>query len=239
VGCPIGCPFCASGKLGLARNLTREEIVEQVLLFARQLKTTEERITNIVFMGIGEPLLNYTNVVDAIRFLNRPDAFDLSIRRFSISTAGLPQGIDKLSKEVNFDVNLAISLHSAIDEKRDRLVPLNKRHPLGDLSKALRAYFEKTKRKIMFEYILIKDVNMSAEDAFALRKYINTVQAAYVVNLVPLNQTTCGYETPSNRDISQFKEHLKEYHINFVERFSYGHDIKAACGQLAGGQELA
>lgn len=237
VGCPIGCPFCASGKEGLTRNLTKGEIVGQIVLASRLLKPDNEKITNIIFMGIGEPLLNYDNVIGAIRFLNQPDTLNLGARRFSISTAGYLPAIDRLAKERSLEVNLAVSLHSAIKKKRDILVPLNKRHPLEDLANALKAYFESTKRKIMLEYVLIKDVNMGEEDAIALRKYINTINAAYVVNLVPLNQTSADFKAPDAHEISDFKKHLIKQNVKFVQRFSFGKDINAACGQLAGAEK--
>lgn len=237
VGCPIGCPFCASGKDGLTRNLTKGEIVGQIVLASRLLKPDNEKITNIIFMGIGEPLLNYDNVIGAIKFLNQPDTLNLGARRFSISTAGYLPAIDRLAKERSLEVNLAVSLHSAIKKKRDLLVPLNKRHPLEDLATALKAYFESTKRKIMLEYVLIKDVNMGEEDAIALRKYINTINAAYVVNLVPLNQTSADFQAPDGREIADFKKHLLKQNVKFVQRFSFGKDINAACGQLAGAEK--
>ena len=233
VGCSIRCPFCASGKVGFVRNLTISEIVGQVLLFSRFLKNTDEKVTNIVFMGVGEPFLNYDNVMGAIKLLNREDTLNLSARRFSISTAGILPGIEKLRREKGLEVNLAISLHSAIDKKRNQLVPINKKYPLKDLAKALRNYFEQTRRKIMIEYVLIKDTNTFEEDAVALRDFINTVKAAYVVNLIPLNETYCGHKTPTGHDISNFKEYLKRYKISFIQRFSFGKDINAACGQLA------
>lgn len=233
VGCSIRCPFCASGKIGLVRNLTISEIVGQVMLFSRFLKDTGEKVTNIVFMGVGEPLLNYDNVLGAIRLLNREETLNLSARRFSISTAGILPGIEKLRREKGLEVNLAISLHSAIDKKRNQLVPINKKYPVQELAKALRIYFEQTRRKIMIEYVLIKDTNTFEEDAVALRDFINTVKAAYVVNLIPLNETYCGHKAPSGHDISNFKEHLKRHNISFIQRFSFGRDINAACGQLA------
>ncbi|MDP1808484.1 MAG: 23S rRNA (adenine(2503)-C(2))-methyltransferase RlmN [Actinomycetota bacterium] len=237
IGCPIGCPFCASGKYGLTRNLTKGEIVGQIILFSRMLKAGNDKVTNIVFMGIGEPLLNYDNAIGAIRFLNQPNTLNLGARRFSISTAGYLPGIEKLAKESAMEVNLAVSLHSAIKKKRDLLVPISKKYPLEELAKALKTYFERTKRKIMLEYVLIKDVNMSEEDAIALRNYINTINAAYVVNLVPLNQTSSDLKAPAGYEIAGFKKHLKKHNVNFVQRFSFGKDIKAACGQLAGDAE--
>lgn len=233
VGCPIRCPFCASGKDGFIRNLTLGEIVGQIIFFSRLLKKTGEKVTNIVFMGAGEPLLNYDNVIGAVRLLNQEDTLNLSARRFSISTSGIVPGIQKLAAEKGLAVNLAISLQSAIDQKRRLLVPANTKYPLKDLSTALRKYFEKTKRKIMIEYVLIKGINTFEEDAAALREVINTVEAAYVVNLIPLNETYCDYEAPSGYEVANFKQYLQKYNVSFIQRFSFGKDISAACGQLA------
>jgi len=232
LGCPMGCAFCASGKDGFTRNLTVSEMVEQILLFSRILKKEDEKVSNIVFMGMGEPFLNYKNVIETIRFLNNKSTLGLATRRFSISTSGVLSGIKKLSMEENMEVNLAISLHSAIDKKRDTIMPVNKKFPLSKLAEALSDYYEKTSRKIMIEYVLIKDFNISDEDAVALRKFINELDAAYVVNIIPLNETSCGYEAPTSFEIGKFKSYLEKYKINFVQRFSSGGDINAACGQL-------
>ncbi len=234
VGCPMGCVFCASGTNGLTRNLTFEEIVGQVLLFERVLKAEEAGVTNIVFMGIGEPFLNYDNLSAAIKFLNRPDTLNIGARRFSISTCGITSGIKRLSGENELPVNLAVSLHSAIDEKRVKLMPEGRQSPVAVLAASLKQYFAKTKRKIMLEYVLLAGVNTSYEDAMALREFINAVGAAYVVNLIPLNASVSGYSAPSGREVSEFKNYLDELQINHVQRFAFGAEIKAACGQLAG-----
>lgn len=233
VGCAMGCAFCLSGKNGLTRNLSFAEIVSQVLLFSRLLKTEGAKVTNVVFMGIGEPLLNYDSVIEAIRFLNRKDTLNIGARRFSISTCGITPGIKKLAYEDGLDVNLAVSLHSAIDEKRAKLMRAGNRSSTTALARNLKEYFEKTKRKIMIEYVLLKDLNTQREDALELRNFINATKAAYVVNLIPLNATSSGLEPPSRQEIEEFKKYLGDHHINFIQRFAYGHDIDAACGQLA------
>lgn len=233
VGCPMKCAFCASAKSGFTRNLSMGEIVAQILLFSRFLKSDDAKVTNIVFMGIGEPLLNYENVIGAVRLLNQESTLNLSPRRFSISTSGILPGIERLAKEPGLEVNLAISLNAAIDKKRDSLMPVNKRYPLKRLSKALKKYFESTKRKIMIEYMLVKDTNTFKEDAVALRHFINDTEAAYVVNLIPMNDADCGFEALSKDEIFVFRDYLKRCKISFFQRAPFGEDIGAACGQLA------
>ncbi len=233
VGCPMSCAFCASGRSGFTRNLSMGEIVAQILLFSRFLKSDEEKVTNIVFMGIGEPLLNYDNVIGAIRLLNQENTLNLSPRRFSISTSGILPGIERLAAEPRLEVNLAISLNAAMDKKRDILMPVNKRYPLKHLSRALKKYFESTKRKIMIEYMLVKDTNTFKEDAVALRHFINDTEAAYVVNIIPMNDADCGFETLSKDEIFIFRDYLKKCKISFFQRVAFGEDIGAACGQLA------
>ena len=233
VGCSMGCIFCASGKNGLTRNLSFEEIVGQVLLFVRLLKAEGRAVTNVVFMGIGEPLLNYDNLIAAIRFMNLKETLNLGARRFSISTCGIAPGIRRLADESGLAVNLAVSLHSAINEKRTRLMPAGRNCRTGLLAATLKDYFTKTKRKIMFEYILLES-NTSPKDALALRDFLNTVNAAYVVNLIPLNKNVSGCKSPDRRALFIFKEVLTELGVNHVERHSFGSDIGAACGQLAG-----
>ena len=233
VGCPIGCVFCDSGRAGFIRNLTISEIITQVIFFARYLKKTSEMITNIVFMGMGEPLLNYDNVISSIRLLADKETLGLSFRRFSISTSGILPGIKKLAEEKDFPINLAISLHSAVNEKRSQLMPINKTYRLDELSESIQDYFAKTKRKLMFEYILLDKINVSKEDALALRDFLSKIKVAYTVNLIPINLTDCGYSAPSASDINIFKKYLDHYKIDYIQRYSFGKDIKAACGQLA------
>ena len=159
VGCPLGCLFCATGKMGFKRNLTAEEILEQVIFFARFLKLEDGRVTNVTFMGMGEPFLNYDNVLNAIKILNDAKYFNIGVRSLSISTAGIIEGIKKLSDE-SLHVNLAISLHAPSDNLRKSLMPIDKKYPLPDVLVAVDEYIEKTKRKVMFEYVLIKGVNV-------------------------------------------------------------------------------
>jgi 23S rRNA (adenine2503-C2)-methyltransferase len=232
VGCPMGCAFCATGTMGFSRNLDSDEIVEQVLVFARELKKSDQKVTNIVFMGMGEPLLNYQNVLTAIRFLHRSDTLGLGMRRFSISTCGITPGIISMSEDIP-EVNLAISLHSANDSIRSKLMKVNTSYPLDELSETFKQYYKKTKRKIMFEYILLSGINTSKEDARNLAEYIRGLDVSYVVNLIPFNQTKhSDFSSPSRDELEEFKNILQKVGLNFVQRKEYGRGISAACGQL-------
>ncbi len=223
VGCALGCKFCATGKLGLKRNLTAEEILEQVLVFERK-----EPINNIVFMGMGEPFLNYENVMKAIRMLNNENAFNIGARHISISTVGIIEGIEKLSKE-DLQVNLAISLHAPNNTLRSKIMPVSKKYSLEDVLKATNKYIEKTNRKVMFEYTLIDDVNDSIDEARELAKIMR--HPLYLVNLIKYNNTK-EFKAPSKEKIESFKNYLIKGGIYVTERFRFGGDIHAACGQL-------
>ncbi|MDD3032559.1 MAG: 23S rRNA (adenine(2503)-C(2))-methyltransferase RlmN [Candidatus Pacebacteria bacterium] len=223
VGCALGCKFCATGKLGLKRNLTAEEILEQVLVFERS-----EPINNIVFMGMGEPFLNYDNVLQAIKILNNENAFNIGARHISISTVGIIEGIEKLSNE-NLQVNLAISIHAPNNILRSRIMPISKKYSLENILKAVDKYIEKTNRKVMFEYTLINDVNDSINEARELAKIMR--HPLYLVNLIKYNNTK-EFKAPSNEKIENFKNYLIKGGIHVTERFRFGGDIHAACGQL-------
>ncbi len=230
VGCSLGCKFCATGTMGLRRNLGADEIIAQVLFFARYLKKEEDsRVTNVVFMGMGEPFLNYDNVMEAVRMFNDRDAFNIGARRISISTSGITPGIERLMKE-DLQINLAVSLHGAIDEKRSKLMPVNKRYPLAEVMEAATRFASVKKREVMFEYLLIKGVNDGEEDALALVRLMRGGQ--FVVNLIRYNPT--GIFKPSDSSaIARFKKILIDNGINVTQRYSFGQDINAACGQLA------
>lgn len=235
VGCPMGCAFCATGTLGLKRNLTTDEILEQVLFFARHLHKTGEKITNIAFMGMGEPFLNYDNVLTAIKKLNEKHTLNLGARRFSISTCGVIEGINRLADE-NLEVNLAISLHAPTDKLRTSLMPSNLKYPLAEILKAVDEYYDKTHRKIMFEYIMLKDVNDKEEHAKELAKILKGKNC--IVNLIPCNPTFSKESIPlfnqtSHNQIRRFKEILEKNGLKAIQRFEFGQDIDAACGQLA------
>ena len=193
VGCALGCEFCATGQLGFKRNLAADEIVDQVLLFARYLKKENLRATNAVFMGMGEPFLNYENVLSGIRILNDKDGFNLGARKMSISTAGITQGIDKFAKE-NLQVNLAISLHAPNQELRQKLMPISKKYSLAKVIRSVENYVAKTNRQIMFEYLLIRGVNDSEEQAKELADIMNN--SLYIVDKLHSNsdqQTSLTY----------------------------------------------
>lgn len=228
-GCPLGCQFCLTGQMGFKRNLDYSEIVEQVLLFARFLKRSGQSVTNIVFMGMGEPFLNYDNVLKAIKVLNAQDGFNLGSRHFSISTVGIVEGIERLAQE-NLQVNLAISLHAPDDELRSKIMPINKKYPLKEILESVRDYIKKTKRRVMFEYIMIKDVNDSDEHAAKLAELLSDISPSFV-NLISYNPT--GIFKPSlPARIKRFREILEKMGISVTRRYRFGKDIKAACGQL-------
>jgi len=229
VGCPLNCSFCATGKMGFKRNLEASEIVEQVLFFARYLKQIGERITNIVFMGMGEPFLNYQNIIGAIKILNDKEGFNLGARHFSISTVGIVDGIENLAKE-KLQINLAISLHAPNDELRSKLMPIDKKYPIKKILNSIDDYIKRTRRRVMFEYIMIKDVNDSEEHAKTLAKLMR--KPLYFVNLISYNPTGI-FKSSSSLRIKKFKEILEKEGVMVTQRYRFGQGIKAACGQLA------
>ena len=235
VGCPIGCPFCATGQQGFERNLTAGEIIDQALYFARRLQDQSngregERISNLVFMGMGEPLANYDALWQAIEILNSPEGFGLSARSMTISTAGLVPGIKRLSEE-KLQVGLAISLHAPENTLRNKLVPINKKYPLEKVIPACREYFSRTGRRISFEYALFDGVNDSISQAQSLADLISGMNCH--VNLISANITTNQAFRPSPRNkVLAFQQELKGRGINCTLRQSRGQDIDAGCGQL-------
>ena len=230
VGCPLACSFCATGKMGLVRNLTVAEIVEQVVRMAALLPDNR-RITNIVFMGMGEPLLNLANVVEAVKTLLHPKGFAMAPRRVTVSTAGVVPRIADLLAQV--PVNLAVSLHAATDEQRDVLVPINKKFPLAALFGALRGIPRLSRRHpIFFEYTLLAGVNDSLADAQRLAELLRGVPAK--VNLIPVNpHEGSPYRAPEPEVADQFMGVLADAGLTVTLRRSRGADIDAACGQLA------
>jgi 23S rRNA (adenine2503-C2)-methyltransferase len=239
-GCAIGCPFCATGQQGFERNLTPGEIIDQVLYFAHRLqgqgdegknnKEKAKRITNIVFMGMGEPLANYDALWQAIEMLNSPEGFGLGARNMVISTAGLVPQIKRLSQE-KLQVGLAVSLHASDNGLRNRLVPINRKYPLEQLIPACQDYCRLTGRRLSFEYILFSGINDSITQAHALAGLIQGLNCH--VNLIPANTTVdLSFRPPSRRVILAFENELKQYHINVTLRESRGQDINAGCGQL-------
>jgi 23S rRNA (adenine2503-C2)-methyltransferase len=231
-GCGMGCTFCATGQMGFRRNLTSGEIVEQVLYYARILGERDERITNVVLMGMGEPFHNYDETMTAIDRLNHPEGFNMGARRFTISTVGLVPMIRRFTTERR-QINLAVSLHAADDELRNSMLPINRKYHLDELFKACHEYVDQTKRRITFEWALIRDVNDSIDQANLFAARIEDMLAH--VNVIPLNPTT-GYDgLPSTRiRASRFKAALEAHGIPCTIRLRRGIDIQAGCGQLAG-----
>ena len=243
VGCPIGCPFCATGQSGFTRNLTAGEIVEQVLYFARQLigdqgqgtRDKGQGISNVVIMGMGEPLLNYEATWQAIETLNDARGFGLGARRITLSTVGVVPGIQRLSRE-KLQVGLAISLHAPTDRLRDRLAPLNRRYPLRQLMAACRDYVQNTGRRVTFEYALMEGINDSLEQAQRLGRLLQGLTCH--VNLIPLNPTVGSPYQPSSRKMAlAFQRELESQRIPTTMRVGRGIDIQAGCGQLRGKRE--
>ena len=227
VGCKMGCKFCASTGIPFGRNLTSGEIVEQIMAVQRD---TGIRISNVVFMGIGEPLDNYDNVVRAIHIINHPKGLNIGARHISVSTSGLVPNIYKLAEE-NIQCTLSISLHATTNEQRNAMMPVNKTYPIEELLQACRDYIEKTHRRISFEYALAKENNDNLEDAKRLVKLLKGMLCH--VNLIPINKIENGQYTKStNENIMKFRDYLNEHGIVATIRRELGSDIDAACGQL-------
>lgn len=236
VGCPIGCSFCATGQGGFQRNLTFYEIVGQVLGSAREMikkikNGDENPITNIVYMGMGEPMLNYDEMIKSIHLINEPKGINIGQRHITVSTAGDVKGIEKLASE-DLQVTLAISLHASNNTLRNELIPLNRKYPLEKLFEAVKYYIDKTNRRVTFEYIMLDEVNISKTDADNLVRLVKPLLAN--INLIPYNEVDgLIYKRPSNKKIETFYNWLKNEGINVTIREERGADIKAACGQLA------
>jgi len=229
VGCAMGCVFCATGQMGFERNLQAEEVVAQVVHLAHVLSEREEHVTNLVFMGMGEPLANYAETIRAIRLLTHARAFGLGQRSITISTVGVVQWIDRLAEE-HLQVGLAISLHAPNNKLRQRLVPTAGAHSVEDLFMASKRYFKKTGRRITFEYAIIDGVNDSPEVAEELAQLLKGNGAH--VNLIPVNQTAGDFQRPERRRVLQFQRVLRKGGVNCTVRVEKGSEISAACGQL-------
>lgn len=240
VGCPLNCSFCATGKMGFVRNLTTQEIIDQVLVFARELKKTEERIDNVVFMGMGEPFLNWDNVAEAITIINDEEYFGIAARSISVSTCGLPDGIKKLI-EFPLQINLALSLHAPEDWLRQEIMPVASQFSLKEIFSAVNAYIKARKRKVMFEYIMISGVNDSDDCAESLAKLINSMpEKLAMINLIPFNPAGgsiggigAKYQPTPMKQIKHFRDLLVNKRIEVIIRESLGGEIAGACGQLA------
>ncbi|MGI6367754.1 MAG: 23S rRNA (adenine(2503)-C(2))-methyltransferase RlmN [Anaerolineae bacterium] len=230
IGCPVGCLFCATGRAGFVRDLSTAEISAQVLYFSRQLQHENAHVTNVVFMGMGEPMLNFEAVWQAILNLHERDGLALGIRRFTLSTVGIVPGIEVLARE-GLAVGLAISLHAPSDALRNRLIPVNRRYPLARLLEAVRFYIERTGRRVTFEYALADGVNDSDEQAVATAGLLRGLLAH--VNLIQMNEVEGVQMRPSSRErVLRFQDVLQQQGIQTTVRVSRGADIQAACGQL-------
>ncbi|WP_085931668.1 23S rRNA (adenine(2503)-C(2))-methyltransferase RlmN [Desulfosporosinus meridiei] len=231
VGCPVGCAFCATGLEGFKRNLSAAEIISQVLDISQDIQQEDPdfQVTNIVFMGMGEPMLNYDQVLKSIRVLNQAQGLNIGMRRMTISTSGVVPKIIQLAKD-NSQVGLAVSLHAADDSTRDKLIPMNRRYPLSELMEACREYSRITHRRITFEVALTADNSKPAE-AEALARLLKG-QLGHV-NLIPVNPVVgTGMERPSQEKIVKFAQVLEDAGISVSSREERGTDIDAACGQL-------
>ena len=229
VGCAMGCRFCRTGTLHLKRNLQDFEIVEQFMHLQR---AASDKISHVVFMGMGEPLANLDSVLSAISFLHDPDGLNLSHRRITVSTCGLVPGINELAKR-RVPVKLAVSLVTADDQKRSSLMPVNRSFGLKSLREALIRFQKVSGRRFTFEYCMIHDMNIAEEDAENLSRFCRNLEV--IVNLIPFNPCPeLPFETPTDAEIRKFTSFLKARGVEYTIRISRGRSIKGACGQLAG-----
>ena len=227
IGCKMGCKFCASTGINFIRSLTSGEIVEQIIAAEQDQNI---RISNVVFMGIGEPLDNYDNVVNAIHIINNPKGLNIGARHISVSTSGLVPKIYQLAEE-NIQCTLSISLHATNNEKRSTMMPVNNAYPIEELIKACKDYIAKTNRRISFEYALAKDNNDNLDDAKQLVKLLKGMLCH--VNLIPINKIENGqYSKSTNENIMKFRDYLNDHGLVATIRRELGSDIDAACGQL-------
>lgn len=236
VGCPVKCAFCASGKNGFVRNLHPAEIAEQVVRVNAWLMPKGERVSHVVYMGMGEPLKNYDPVVKSIRLLGESDLLNISQRRITVSTVGIVEGIKRLALE-GLKVNLVLSLHAPNQNIRMKIIPYARKYPLEDILKAMDEYSHKTKRDITFEYILIAGINDHPDHAHELAHLLHGKQCA--VNLIPYNPVFgLRLKRPEKKAVKQFRSVLFGSHIVNTCRYTKGDDIAAACGQLAMMEEV-
>ncbi|MBE0643668.1 MAG: 23S rRNA (adenine(2503)-C(2))-methyltransferase RlmN [Bacteroidetes bacterium] len=235
VGCPLDCKFCATASMKLKRNLTPGEIFGQYLAVQQR---TDQRITNLVFMGMGEPLLNYENVMRSVDILTHEKTEGIAASHITLSTAGLVEGIRRMANEER-KIKLAVSLHATTDELRRRLMPINKKHPLDEILSAIEYYYQHTRRRITWEYILFDGLNDSELDARRLARLSRRVPSK--VNIIPFHPIASAYPdglplallSPPRAHIEEFARQLREMRVTVMLRSSSGKDIDAACGQLA------
>lgn len=240
VGCAMGCRFCATGKIGFVRNLTAEEITDQVLFWiqylkANKLKAKNYKLDNIVYMGMGEPFLNWEEVRQSLKELTDPKFFGFGSRSISVSTSGIGEGIENFARDFP-QINLAVSLHFAGDKRRSEFMPVNNKYNLKKLKKSLRKYFENSNRKVFIEYIMLEGINDSREDALDLANYLKSIGKTHLlhVNLICYNTTSENLKPSSGNATQKFKNYLLGNNINVTIRKSLGSEIQGACGQLAG-----
>jgi len=230
VGCPMGCAFCATGTLGLTRSLTQDEIIEQILFFARHLKKTEEKITNITFMGMGEPFLNYDNALKAADIMNYSFGFHLSVRKITISTSGIHPAIERYIDEKR-PYNLALSLNDTESVKRLVNMPVENKYPFEKIAAMLNEKFPVSRNRLTIEYVMRKD-NISRDDAKRLKKMFK--YSRIKLNLIPLNKGNHELPIPTEQEIQEFIKELEIMNVPVSIRKSMGSDISGACGQLSG-----
>jgi len=229
IGCAMGCIFCATGQMGFETNLKAEHIVSQVIHFADLLQKRGEHVTNLVFMGMGEPMANYDEMIRAVKILTHDRGFGLGQRHITISTIGITSGIDKLAEE-NLQIGLAISLHSPNNQLRKQLVPTAGPNSVEDIIEAGRRYFKKTGRRVTFEYVLMAGINDSPEIAEELAMLLKGNGSH--VNLIPINPTSGDFKRPTQDNIREFEQILSNAGVNCTVRIEKGIEISAACGQL-------
>ena len=229
IGCAMGCVFCATGQMGFETNLKSEHIVSQVIHFAEILQQRGEHITNLVFMGMGEPMANYDEMIRAVKILTHPQGFGLGQRHITISTIGIKSGIEKLAEE-NLQIGLAISLHAPNNKLRKKLVPTATSNSVEEIIKSGYNYFKKTGRRVTFEYALMNGINDSPEIANDLAELLRGNGSH--VNLIPINPTAGDFKRPSNNRVHEFERILSAVGVNCTIRIEKGTEISAACGQL-------
>jgi len=235
-GCAMGCVFCASGQAGLVRGLRASEIVSQVYLAKRYLRP-DEQLSNLVYMGMGEPLHHYEQTLRSLRLLTHPDGLGMSPRRITVSTVGLTPGIERLGRDFGGKIGLAVSVHAPNDETRDKIIPMNRRYPLAALMRALRAYPLPKRRRITIEYTLIDGVNDTPSHARELASLLRGIPSK--VNLIPMNPITASeLRAPKSESVRQFQDVLANAGYSCFVRTRRGDEVSAACGQLAMADDL-
>ncbi len=235
VGCPLDCLFCSTGKGGFIRNLSVSEILDQILITDKLIlsEINDQKIRNVVFMGMGEPMLNIDNVVGALKIMLAPDGMGLSTKRITVSTSGILEGIEKLG-DSETGVNLAISLNAVDNKTRERLMPVSKKYPLQRIIEQCREFPLTRRRRITFEYVMIHGINDSLKDAQKMVELLKGLPCK--INLIPFNPSESfpEFKPPSDKQVDDFRKTLSNNHFTVAIRYSKGKDIMAACGQLAG-----